>query len=69
MCMATYGNRRDVGKVGCDTRSVHNIVEGELVDKWADFKQEGEGLNIERLSKMHLGFGRVSCLADTAGGS
>ena len=31
-------------EIGCDTWSVDDIVEGEMVDEWAGLEKEGERL-------------------------
>lgn len=40
----TYSNRGDVGKIGGDTGSVDDIVQGELVNVRASLQQKREGL-------------------------
>jgi hypothetical protein len=39
-----FGNRRDVRKVGSDTGSVNNIIQGELIDQRASLQEERERL-------------------------
>jgi len=39
-----------VGKVGRDARGIDDIVEGELVNQWADFHEERQWLVIKIMS-------------------
>ena len=40
-----HGNGGDVGEIGSDTWSVHNIVKGELIDERASLEEEGQRLS------------------------
>lgn len=42
--IGTYSNRGDVRKVGSDTGSVHNIVQGKLINQRASLQEERERL-------------------------
>lgn len=42
--LEAYRGRRDVGKVGSNTRSVDNIVQSQLVDERAALEEKGQGL-------------------------
>ena len=39
-----YGNGRDVGKIGGNTRGVDDIVEGELINVGGQLQEKREGL-------------------------
>lgn len=43
----TYSGGGDMGKVGGNTRSVDDIVEGKLVDEGGELEEEGQRLNSE----------------------
>ena len=51
-CTWTYGWRGDVRKIGRDTWSVDDIVQGELSDQWRGLEEEGQWL-LRQLSAVY----------------
>lgn len=46
----TYGVGRDVREISGDTWSVHNIIEGELVDEGTELEEQGQRLSKARVT-------------------